>query len=81
MAGDTTHDEAELRVVATAASEPEADVMCQLLAQAGIASVAQRTIGGPEWGSSGSRYVYVRADELERAREVLGVPDTPAKPE
>lgn len=76
MAKNAPHNEADLRVVATAGSEPEAEVMRQRLAEAGIASVAQRTIGGPEWGSSGSRYVYVQAGELERARDVLGIPDT-----
>ena len=62
-----------LRVVATAGSEPEADVIQQRLAQAGITAVAQRTIGGPEWGASGARYVYVKAADLERAQEILGL--------
>ncbi len=62
-----------LQVVATADSEPEAEVIQQRLAAAGITAVAQRTIGGPEWGASGARYVYVQAADLERAREVLGL--------
>jgi hypothetical protein len=61
-----------LRVVATAEGEPEAELIRQRLAQAGIGAVVQRTIGGPEWGASGSRYVYVPAAELELARSVLG---------
>lgn len=62
-----------LRVVATATSEPEADLIRQRLAQAGITAVAQRTIGGPEWGASGARYVYVESADLERAQELLGL--------
>jgi hypothetical protein len=78
MAEDPARD-ANLRVVTTAGSEPEADVIGQRLADAGIPSVAQRTIGGPEWGSSGARYVYVQAGDLERAREVLGIPPSAAE--
>ena len=76
MAEDIPPEETALQVVATAGSEPEADVIRQRLESAGISSVAQRTIGGPEWGASGSRYVYVRAHDLERARDVLGLTDT-----
>jgi len=61
----------ELEVVATAANEPEAALLCQRLAEAGIHAIAQRTIGGPEWGSSGSRYIYVNAADAERASSLL----------
>jgi hypothetical protein len=71
MPEDPTQQDASLRVVATAGSEPEADIICQRLEAAGIGAVAQRAIGGPEWGASGARYVYVRASDLERARNVL----------
>jgi hypothetical protein len=74
---DAGDDAGGLRVLATADSEPEADVMRQRLTAVGIPSVAQRTIGGPEWGFSGARYVYVPAAELDRAREVLGLPLPP----
>jgi hypothetical protein len=69
---DAAERGSDLRVLTSAGSEPEAELIAALLAQAGITSVAQRTIGGPEWGASGARYIYVRASELERAREVLG---------
>lgn len=81
MTDDAAHDQADLRVVAAAGSEPEAELMRQRLAEEGIASVAQRAIGGPEWGFSGSRYIYVRADELERAREILGTSGSPPESE
>jgi hypothetical protein len=71
MAEGTSGEDTALRVVATAGSEPEADVIRQRLAAAGIRAVAQRSIGGPEWGPSGARYIYVRAPDLERARNLL----------
>jgi len=63
-----------LRVLATAANEAEAELFQQRLAQAGIQATFERVIGGPEWGASGARYVYVEATDLERAREVLEPP-------
>jgi hypothetical protein len=49
--------------------------MCQRLAEAGISAVVQRSIGGPQWGASGSQYVYVEGEHLDRAREILSVPE------
>jgi hypothetical protein len=66
-----------LRVVATAANEAEAELFQQRLAQADIQATSERLIGGPEWGASGARYVYVAATDLARAREVLQPPDEP----
>ncbi len=68
---DDSRQEQPLVVVATAGSEPEAEVIRQRLQAADIAAVAQRAIGGPEWGASGARYIYVRAPDEERARELL----------
>ncbi len=42
-----------------------------LLREAGIESLLQRAIGGPEWGSSGGQAVCVQRADLARAREVL----------
>jgi hypothetical protein len=67
------------RVVATAANEAEAELFQQRLAQADIQATSERVIGGPEWGASGARYVYVAATDLERAREVLEPPDANAQ--
>jgi hypothetical protein len=64
-------NDTSLHVVAIALSEPEAELIRQRLAQAGIAALTRRVIGGAEWGDSGSRYVYVRAPDLERAHKVL----------
>jgi hypothetical protein len=60
-----------LKVVATVANEAEAEMICGRLLEAGIHAVAQRTIGGPEWGWSGGRYVYVDEADLDRARALL----------
>jgi hypothetical protein len=68
---DRRKDDHTLQVAVTAANEAEADLICQRLAQAGIAATSQRSIGGPEWGMSGSRYVYVESEDLDRARELL----------
>jgi hypothetical protein len=71
MAEDDPKRERALQVAATASSGIEADLIIQRLAEAGIQATSQRSIGGPEWGVSGSQYVYVEASNLERAREVL----------
>jgi hypothetical protein len=64
-------DDQGLRVAATAANGAEADLIRQRLSDAGIESVSQRTIGGPQWGPSGAEYVYVASRNLDRARELL----------
>ena len=71
MMSEEGKEKRRLEVVASAGSEIEADLIRQRLAGAGIAAIAQRAIGGPEWGTSGARYVYVDASELERALEIL----------
>jgi hypothetical protein len=68
---------AELKVVATVANEAEAELVRTRLADAGIQALAQRTIGGPQWGSSGSRYVYVDEADLDRATAVLAAQEEP----
>jgi hypothetical protein len=75
MAEDHPQRERSLQVAAAAANEAEADLMCQRLAEAGISAISQRSIGGPQWGASGGQYVYVEAEHLARAREILRAPD------
>jgi hypothetical protein len=60
-----------LRSVTTVGSEAEAELVSERLLAEGIHSIFQRTIGGPEWGSSGARRVMVDAKDLDRARAVL----------
>jgi hypothetical protein len=60
-----------LAIVTNVASATEAQMIQSLLRAAGIESLLQRGSGGPEWGPSGGRAVYVQRAELARAREVL----------
>ena len=57
--------------VTSALSGPEADLICERLLAEGIPAEAQRSIGGPTWGESGARYVYVAPENAPRARELL----------
>lgn len=61
----------DLAVATSVGSEMEADLVCARLREAGIHALSQRSIGGPEWGTSGARYVYVKQQDLERARALL----------
>ncbi len=60
-----------LKIVTSVASEPEAELVLERLSAAGISAIAQRTIGGPQWGYSGARDVFVGEDDLQRAHELL----------
>jgi hypothetical protein len=61
--------------VASAQSEPEAEMICARLAGAGIRGLAKRNIGAdnPEFGVGGTRDVYVDEALASQAREVLEV--------
>jgi hypothetical protein len=61
----------ELKIVTTAANDAEAQMICERLAQDGIHALTQRTMGGPEWGLSGARDVFVDEHDLERARQLI----------
>jgi regulator of sirC expression with transglutaminase-like and TPR domain len=61
----------DLKIVTTVGSEAEAELVGERLLAAGIQAISQRTIGGPEWGFSGARDVFVSARDLDRAHEVL----------
>jgi putative signal transducing protein len=61
----------ELRTLTTVGSEAEAELLRDRLLADGIHAITQRTIGGPEWGSSGARAVMVDARDLERAQALL----------
>jgi Putative prokaryotic signal transducing protein len=76
----TDSQKQQLVVVAVAGSEPEAEIIRQRLEESGIPAIAQRTIGGPEWGESGARYVFVRAPDEADARRILAAQDSPPDP-
>ena len=58
-------------MVTSVSSEPEAALISARLSEAGIQAISQRSIGGPEWGVSGARDIYVDERDLVRARELL----------
>ena len=58
-------------MVTSVSSEPEAALISARLSEAGIQAISQRSIGGPEWGVSGARDIYVDEHDLVRARELL----------
>jgi hypothetical protein len=61
----------DLKLVTTVSSDAEAELVRQRLSAADIQAISQRTIGGPEWGYSGARNVFVNARDLDRAHAVL----------
>jgi hypothetical protein len=60
-----------LRPVAGARNEPEAELIVQRLAAAGVSAVSHLSSGNPEFGSSGGRTIYVEEADVERARAAL----------
>ncbi len=66
-----------LRLLRQAATAPEAQIIESRLREAGIEAIAQRSIGGPEWGLSGAQTVYVQDADLARAQEVLAADEQP----
>jgi hypothetical protein len=62
-------------IVATASNEMEAALICGRLADAGIQAMEQLAntgIGG-RFGGGGARDVYVEEEDLEAARQALGL--------
>jgi hypothetical protein len=70
-----------LRPIAGARNEPEAELIVQQLAAAGISAVSQLSSGNPEFGASGGRTIYVEEDDVGRAREVLAEFESPLSDE
>jgi hypothetical protein len=65
----------DLRVLDVVGSEPTAQVVCAILRDAGIQCMIRATNAGAGamdgWAVGGPREIVVRADQLERAREVM----------
>jgi hypothetical protein len=70
-----------LKVLTSVRSEPEAALVSARLSEAGIQAISQRSIGGPEWGESGARDVFVEEDDLLRAREILSADEAVSEDE
>ena len=64
---------AELKIVAQAANEFEAEMLCGVLSEAGIESSQELSNTGiaGQWGSGGARDIYVRMEDFDRAKEVV----------
>ena len=63
----------ELKIVATAANEFEAEMICGVLSEAGIESSQElsNTGAGGRFGGGGARDIYVREDDFDRAKEAV----------
>jgi hypothetical protein len=66
-----------LKIVAGAPNEPQATLIVERLAAAGITAISQLSSGNPEFGAGGGRMVYVEERDLERARAVLETEEPP----
>lgn len=66
-----------LQSVAGAGNQAEAELICSRLLEAGIHAISQRNFGGPEFGGSGSRTVFVDERDAVRAREILATDEEP----
>jgi len=61
----------DLRIVTTVSNEAEAEMVAERLSEAGIRHMARMGSGGIRLGAAAARDVYVEAQDLDRAREVL----------
>jgi hypothetical protein len=61
----------ELRIVATASNEAEAEMIGEWLSEAGIRSMPQMSSRGIRLGAAAERDIYVEAEDYDRAMEVI----------
>jgi hypothetical protein len=71
----------ELKIVTSVTNQAEAELLCGRLMEAGIHAMSRKAFGGPEWGLSSANDVLVNAEDLERAREMLGKGEEPISDE
>ena len=68
----------ELVAVEVAGSQPEAEMLCSLLRNAGIACMPRLTNrgagAGEGWGIGGQHEIMVRSEDAQAAREILRRP-------
>jgi len=69
------------KLLTTVATAGEAEIVSALLQNAGIHSIAQRTIGGPLEDARAGRDIYVDEHDLERARGLLQAQENPVSDE
>jgi putative signal transducing protein len=63
----------DLKIVTTVSNEAEAEMVAERLSEAGIRHMARPAAGGILLDAAAARNVYVDAQDLDRAREVLAV--------
>ncbi len=61
------------KIVTTVSNEAEAEMVAERLSEAGIRHMSRPASGGIRLGAAAARDVYVEAQDLDRAREVLKV--------
>jgi hypothetical protein len=61
----------DLRIVATASNEAEAEMIGEWLSEAGIRSMPQMSSRGIRLGAAAERDIYVEATDYDRALEVI----------
>ena len=71
----------QLKILTTVGTHGEAEIVNALLLEAGIHSIAQRTIGGPLEDARAGRDIYVDEHDLERARGLLKAQENPISDE
>lgn len=71
----------DIKLLTSVGTTGEADMVIGQLHDVGIRAIVQRSVGGPEWGASGPRDVYVSARDIERARELLTSDENPVSDE
>jgi len=69
----------DLKIVATAANEFEAELISGVLTEAGIESTMElaNTGMGGRFGGGGARDIYVRSEDVERANQLLSETQDP----
>ncbi len=66
-----------LKVIAGTTNQPQADLIVERLAVAGITAISQLSSGNIELGASGGRTIYVEEGDVERARALLAAEEPP----
>jgi hypothetical protein len=62
----------DLQEVATAINQPEAEMICRLLGDAGIGAIAKPTTGvGIGFNAGGPLAIYVEPEHAEAAKQLL----------
>jgi len=70
-----------LKIVAGAQNQPQAELIVERLAEAGITAISQLSSGNPEFGAGGGRMIYVEERDAGQARALLAEDEQPVSEE